>query len=366
VTILCEPDPTWATVLTAVADGDVRPVETLADAGRVLAASPRETLVVLGPGVDLEHALRFASDVRLSGVDARLVLVRESVTPALRARAGESGVASVVAAADRVALAAAFRRARKPRRGAGQVITVLAARDGYGKTTVAIGLAAALPGRVCLLDLDLGFGDLASTLSLTPERSLAQAAGRYRAVTPAMLGTLAMPAWSDVDCVVAASKPGEATRVPTAMVADLLAILRGAYDFVVVDTVERYPAHALVASDRSQHHVLVTTAELPALRRLRFTLDVLDVLPYGRTSRSVVVNRVHPGAQLSTSDIEEVLKSRVAVALPSTPDVPDSVNRGEVLVSTRPHHPFSAAVRGFADSIAQPNTTTTEKRKKHA
>jgi hypothetical protein len=186
----------------------VRPVETLADAGRVLAASPHETLVVLGPGVDLEHALRFASDVRLSGVDPRLVLVRESVTPALRARAVESGVASVVAAADRVALAAAFRRARKPRRGAGQVITVLAARDGYGKTTVAIGLAAALPGRVCLLDLDLGFGDLASTLSLTPERSLAQAAGRYRAVTPAMLGTLAMPAWSDVDCVVAASKPG--------------------------------------------------------------------------------------------------------------------------------------------------------------
>jgi pilus assembly protein CpaE len=274
-------------------------------------------------------------------------------------------VESVVAAADRVALAAAFRRARKPRRGAGRVITVLAARDGHGKTTVAIGLAAALPGRVCLLDLDLGFGDLANMLSLTPERSLAEVAGRYRAVTPAMLGSLATPAWSDVDCV-AASKPGEATRVPTAMVADLLAILRGAYDFVVVDTVERYPAHALVASDRSAHHVLVTTVELPALRRLRFTLDVLDVLPYGRTSRSVVVNRVHPGAQLSTSDIEEVLKSRVAVALPSTPDVPDSVNRGEVPVSTRPHHPFSAAVRGFAEFIAHPDDTTAEKRKKHA
>jgi Flp pilus assembly CpaE family ATPase len=368
VTILCEPDPRRAAALTAVADGEVVAVETLGEAGRLLAASQPGTPVVLGPGVDLDHALRFASDVRAAGMDAKLVLVREAVTGRLRERAAAAGVGTVVAADDRVALAAAFRRPARPRRATGRVITVLGARDGYGKTTVAINLAAALhaagAARVCLVDLDLAFSDLAGALSLTPKRSLAQAISRHPTLTRAVIGTLVTPAWPGVDCLIAATAPGEATRVPTAAVADLLTVLPGGYDFVVVDTVERCPAHALVATDRSQHHVLVTTPEVPALRRLRFTLDVLDLLPYGRTPRSVVLNRVHPGLRLP--DVEEILRCPVAAELPSTPDIPESVNRGEALAAVRPRHPFSAAIRTFAETHVLPTKVPTNKGNDHA
>jgi pilus assembly protein CpaE len=344
-------------------------VETLAEAGQALDVSER--LVVLGPGVEFEHALRFASDIRLSGHDARLVLVRESVTDALRTRATEAGINAVVAANDRVALTAAYRRAALPKRVAGRVITVLGARDGYGKTTVAVNLAAALARRegtrVCLVDLDLAFGDLIGSLPVEPDLSLALTVAYSPGVTAEMIRSLATPVLPGLDCVVAATRPGEAARLPTAAVGELLALLPASYDFVVVDTVERHPAHTLSASDRAHHHVLVTAPELPALRRLRFTLDVLDALPYGRTTRSVVINRVHLGNSLSTLDMEEILKVPVAAELPSTADIPDAVNRGEILVSARPHHPFSTAILGLAERIAQHRKETPkEKRRRHA
>jgi pilus assembly protein CpaE len=63
--------------------------------------------------------------------------------------------------------------------GNGQIITVFAAKGGCGKTTLASNLAVVLHNggarRVCLVDLDLESGDLASTLGLIPARSLANA-----------------------------------------------------------------------------------------------------------------------------------------------------------------------------------------------
>ena len=60
-----------------------------------------------------------------------------------------------------------------------KIITVFSAKGGSGKTTVAINLAVALNDggarQVCLVDLDLAFGDVAISLQLTPTRTLIDA-----------------------------------------------------------------------------------------------------------------------------------------------------------------------------------------------
>ncbi len=58
-------------------------------------------------------------------------------------------------------------------------MTVFSAKGGCGKTTLATNMAAALADRgrreVCLVDLDLAFGDVAIALQLFPAHTIADA-----------------------------------------------------------------------------------------------------------------------------------------------------------------------------------------------
>jgi MinD-like ATPase involved in chromosome partitioning or flagellar assembly len=366
VTILCEPDQEVADVLTTFISGDVRTVASLPVAALALDADPRRTLVVVGAGLELDQALQFATQLRLAKLAAAVILLRESPDADLLAQAAEAGVFEVVPAGDGAALSAACERFRsevaavvplstpEPDETPGRVITVFSAKGGCGKTTLATNLAVVLhaggANRVCLLDLDLGFGDVATTLQLTPERTLADAVPLKRKLDMLGASALVTPFRPGLDCILAPVGPGEAERVPASLVGDLLAVLPAMYDYVVVDTPAQFSEHVLAALDDSNHHVLMTTPEMPTLKSLRLTLDTLDLLSYRRQARSVVFNRSDSRVGLAETEVERVLRSPVACRIPSSWDVPASINRGVPLALAQPEHPVSVAVRRFAEA----------------
>lgn len=343
MTILCEPDAQLAGALASCIGGDVRIVPWLPDAATALAASPRERVLIVGPGSPLEPALTFVAALR--GIrDDLVVLLLHDRPAAVLDRAVAAGASDVLAADDGEGLRAACRRANDARR-LGQVITVFAARDGSGKTTFASNLAAVLHGggtrRVCLVDLDLEFGDLAGVLGVTPRRALVDesAAGAMRLTTTLAPG---------LDAVLAPSVAGQAARLPLPLVENLLDTLPGAYDHVVVDTPARFTPHVLAALDRSSHRVVLTTPESPALKSLRELLDTLDLLSYEHAARSIVVNRMGGRGTLSPAAIGRAVRGQISAWLPSSDDVPASINAGVPLVVSQPDHPVSRAIRQFA------------------
>ena len=361
MTIICEPDQEVAGTLAALIAGDPRTVTTLSEVTEALAADPEETVVVLGAGVAIEQALAFAARLRADAPDVGVILLSESLDFRLLARAASAGVRDVLAASDGKALAEACWRGRHPAqeravrqpRPPGRIITVFAAKGGCGKTTFATNLAVVLNAggahRVCLLDLDLAFGDLASTLRLYPDRSLIDAVEMDRKVDVAAVSALVTPFRPGLDCILAPVGPGEAEKVPAGLVGDLLAVLPSMYDYIVVDTSAQLSPHVLVALDAADHQVLLSTPEIPTLKNLRRTLDVLDLLAYNPQSRSIVFNRSEARIELMVADIEEAVRTPVAAHIPSSPDVPVSVNRGVPLAAERPDHPVSRAIRGFAE-----------------
>lgn len=365
MTILCQP-AAWPEDLSASIDGEVRTVDDLGSALRALSDDPAEDLVVVGPGADTTEALRFTEQLRVERPSTGVILVRDRVDVALLTEALRAGVREVVAVGDQAALTAACERSRElswrvrsePHVGAepepaqyGKVVTVFAAKGGCGKTTIAINLAAALADgvqRVCVVDLDLSFGDVAISVLLEPVRTISDALPMAGHLDVTGAASLLTPYRPGLDMLLAPVTPGDAEKIPATLVGELLAVLRGMYDFVVVDTPAQFSEHVLTAMDLSDHHVLLTTPDTPAMKNLRITLDMLDLLSYSRDIRSVVVNRSDSKVGLTPGDVERVVRTAIDAQVPSSRSVPISTNQGTPIVFGTPSHSVSKAIARFA------------------
>ena len=365
--ILCEPAAT-AGQLGTVLSGDIRSAPSLRAVAQRLEEDPAETLVVVGPDTPLSDALTFASTLRLLRPVVGVVLTRYQMDVALLTQALQAGIREVVVAGDADALAEACRRSQnvsqrlmgtsmpsegKPARD-GQIVTVFAAKGGCGKTTLAINLALALAGntgrQVCVVDLDLAFGDVAISVQADPARTITDALPMAGHLDETGARSLLSRYRPGLDMLLAPVTPGDAEKISPELVAELLTILRGLYDYVVIDTPAQFSEHVLTAMDGSAHHVLLTTPDVPALKNLRITLDMLDLLSYPRSIRSIVLNRSDSKVGLSLDDVERVVRSPVAAQIPSSRDVPISINKGVPIILGSPGHAVSQAISRFSQS----------------
>ncbi len=235
----------------------------------------------------------------------------------------------------------------------GQVVTVFSPKGGTGKTVMATNVAVALnedgARRVCLIDLDLEFGDVAISLGLPPTRSLIDAVSPDPKLSEEeQLEALVTPWQPQLDCVLAPVSPGDAEKISTAVVAELIGKLRSRYDYVVIDTPAQFSEQVLEALDASDHHVLITTPEIPALKNLRLTLDMLDLLAYRHAARSIVLNRCDPKSGLSAADAATAIGCEITALVPASPAVSASINAGEPISLREPNHEVSGAIRDFA------------------
>ncbi|MEV4412459.1 P-loop NTPase [Catellatospora sp. NPDC049609] len=346
-----------------------------------------EQLVVFGPNVPLHDALVFAEQCRLRRPHLGVLLLRSDLDVNVLADALKAGVREVVDPSDHAAVLAAAGRShdlsrqllgaansRATGRAAvpsapvsaapddlveGQVITVFAAKGGCGKSTIATNLAITLAQgdkasgrrRVCLIDLDLAFGDVAIMMQLAPHRTIADAipvADRLDETGLRTLFTRYESGGAAVDVLLAPVQPAIAEEVTRDLITEIIHMARGMYDFVVIDTASAFTEQMLAALDATHHYVLVGTPELPSLKNLRVTLDMFELLDYRREARTIVLNRADSKVGLSMTEVEKVIRVPIAGFIPSSRDVPISANRGQPLCAAQPQHPVSSAIRDLA------------------
>ena len=362
-------DPSTAEMLHAALGADSVVLPTMDALRRHLETQFTEDAVILGPNIDLRSALDLAGTMRVTRPSLGVILVRRRVDTSVLADAMRAGIFEVVEERDLAGLTAAVRRCRDLARalretvgGAqtegegssrGVLVTVFSAKGGCGKTTVATNLAAALAdgGRreVCLVDLDLAFGDVAIALQLFPAHTIADAvplAGSLDAQAPASLLTPHSPG---LTTLVAPVEPGHAESIPASLVTAILELLKQNFDYVVVDTPPAFDDHVLAAFDQSDLVALMATLDIPALKNLKLTLETLELLNYPRERWRIVLNRSDSKVGLALSEVEKTLKVPISLQVPSSRDVPASINRGVPIVLDDPKHPVSQAIKAFAE-----------------
>src|SRR4051812_42694706 len=189
--IIVESNANNADLFLSVTGAGSRVVANLEELKRTLSDSPDEFAIVIGPTVDLEAAAALADTLRVTRPSVSVILIRRRVDTSVLAEALRSGMREVVDERDLTGLGAAVRRAfevwqalsgvsgNQSDSNRGQLVTVFSPKGGVGKTTLAVNLAVALSDggarKVCLVDLDLAFGDVAITLQLFPARTIADA-----------------------------------------------------------------------------------------------------------------------------------------------------------------------------------------------
>jgi pilus assembly protein CpaE len=340
-------------------------------------ADSGELLVLLGPSTSIADALGFAEQCRVRRPALGVVLLREEVDVDLMADALRAGVREVVRTGDHAAVLAACARSRDlsrqliarnpaPRQASeppeeksapagpadGQVITVFSAKGGCGKTTLATNLAVALADggkrRVCLIDLDLAFGDVAIMMQLSPEKTIADAIGVADRLDETGFRMLLTPYRPGLDVLLAPVQPAQAEKVGRDLVNEIIQLARDAFDYIIIDTACSFNEQILAALDATHHYLLVATPELPSLKNLRVTLDTFELLDYRREARSVVLNRADSKVGLSMTEIEKILRVPISGFIPSSRDVPVAANHGVPLMVSHSGHPVSVAIRELA------------------
>jgi pilus assembly protein CpaE len=328
-----------------------------------LESRPDEFAVVLGPGVDLSAAVALADVLRVSRPALSVILVRPRVDTSVLGEALRSGMREVVEERDLTGLSLAVRRGHTlykvlmanrsghEQHALGHIVTVFSAKGGVGKTTVSTNLAVALSGmgqRVCLVDLDLAFGDVAITMQLFPTHSITEALAIVGEVGPDELRPLLTKYSDSLWALLAPSAPDPDEALIKNMVGHILTTLKQSFDYVVVDTPPAFDDHVLQAFDESDLLLLVLTPDVPALKNLKISIEMLELLNYPRDRYRIVLNRAAAKVGLSEADVEKTLKSAIFASVPSAPEVPAAINRGEPIVTSLPRHPVSQALLAIA------------------
>ena len=263
----------------------------------------------------------------------------------------KAGARDVVQADDSESIRSAVQRAhqvhvalRGPGGAAhqGRIVTVFSPKGGVGKTTMAVNLALALTDRgarkVCLVDLDLAFGDVAITMQLFPTHTIEQAVGSEDTLDQPMLDALLTRHPESVMVLAAPAHPDVRERITPVLVARVLKTLREEFDFIVVDTAPSFDDLTLTALDETDECVLVATLDVPTLKNVKVALETLDTLNIAQGRRHLLLNRADDAVGIDPAKVESILGMPVSAQVATAVEIAAATNAGnpDRLGSARP------------------------------
>ena len=364
--VIVDADSARASALATSVGHGSHVVSTIDQVDAWLARRPNEYAVLVGPEIELAQAMSLADRLRLTRPGLGVLLLRPLVTTDVMSPAIRAGIREVLAIGDHEALITAVERARETFNAIhgptasdaneGRVITVFSPKGGVGKTTVAVNLALALSdngsNRVCLVDLDLAFGDVAITLQIIPEHTITEAAEAEQDLDYTLLKELLTRHESGVTILAAPTHPEGRDLVTAPLVRRVIQTLRRHFDYVVIDTPPGFDDQVLGAFDETDECVIVATLDVPTIKNTKVALETLDLLRLVPHGRHLVLNRADEEVGLSLGNVEEILGMEVSASLPSSTAVASATNHGRPIVLSKPDHPVSKALMVLAKSLA--------------
>jgi pilus assembly protein CpaE len=253
----------------------------------------------------------------------------------------------------------ALQKALARRRGAappartarGSMICVLGPKGGIGKTLTAanLGVALAQDGhRVVIVDLDLQFGDVALSLGLAPDRTIYDLAMSSGALDAEKLDAYLASHESGVRVLLAPTRPDQASSITVEFLREVYSVLRGSFDYVVVDTPPAFTPEVIASIDSSSAVCMVGMLDSLSLKNTKLGLETLDLMGYDPGRVSLVLNRADSRVGITREDVTQIVGRPPDVLVPSHRDIARHVNAGQPIVLASKRSEASKAFMSLA------------------
>ena len=213
------------------------------------------------------------------------------------------------------ALQLAARRVRQSRPSeGGNVLTFLHAGGGAGATTLAVNCASSIKeieedAKVCVLDLDVQFGQVAINLDLKSGHGVLDVLEDPDRLDTMFLESIMTHHKSGIDVLVAPDVLVALDAIEPELAVRIIEVAAELYDYVVVDMPLALTPWSQSILGRSDVAVMVGQLTVPGIRQLRRLAGILASDGVGDVSTLVVLNRFLGGWKTSIrpKEAEKVL-----------------------------------------------------------
>jgi len=257
-----------------------------------------------------------------------------------------------------------------------KIVTIYSPKGGTGCTTLAVNLAIAMQtllgtdAKVCLVDANLQFGDVAIFMKLQATRTLADLAPHVQDMDSDLLRTILVSHPSGVQILAAPATPEDAEVFRDGNVEEgganarfkaILEFLRQEFDYVIVDTAHQVDDVVLATLDVSDLFVVVTRPAIPEIRGARQFIDLLRKLSYTMDRVALVINSVDNKRMGIQPEAIERAMMPAMIHIPYDERIPlRAANYGEPLILKNARTPIGQAIVNFAAEIQKHFAQTVE------
>ena len=239
----------------------------------------------------------------------------------------------------------------------GTVITVFGAKGGIGKTTISSNLSIALAAEahqsVALVDMDTRFGDVAITMDIPVEKSIADLARNLDNVDRNSLREFLVEHESGVHILPAPTRPSDWRNLTARHIRDCVDVLAQTHDFVVLDTPGTFNEIVAAAIEVGSMILLVTTLDMASIKDTVLALEMLHERFGNDEERiKVVLNRAGVDSGVRERDVEATLDAPLWWRIPQDNEVVKAAQLGRPIVMSRPNSKVAVEIREMARALA--------------
>lgn len=246
-----------------------------------------------------------------------------------------------------------------------KIISVFSNKGGIGKTSLATNLALELAKitkeNIALIDLNFQMGDITTFLDLKPSFNISYMLENLDKINETfLLSTLER--YKKTSLYVLADPPyfKQADNIQPRQITKLFNTLKETFSYIIVDAEASFEGKNIAALDNSDLVLLVSVANLPALRNTQRCLELFEKLGYDKEKVKIIINRYMENDEIKEADIEKVLSKKIYWKIPNNYfAIMTAINKGipvsEINDSTNIARSYKDLAQYISDNLYKQN-----------